>query len=211
MPLRNRVDPWGDLHAEPARGMFTGNRGCLVNEAGEVVRQYRGDLWITCVTEFRGRRNPLASPGRWTPVFFLDEAVALAAGHRPCGYCRIDAYHAYLEAVGRAQGDTRVPSALEINRLLKAERYRPGRGLVRANDRILWDAPIESLPTGSVIIGRGGVPRLVLPDRTMAFSFTGWVDPVDRPRSGTAQVLTPPTSTAALTHGFVPSLHPSAS
>jgi hypothetical protein len=122
----------------------------------------------------------------------------------------VDAYHAYLEAVGWAHGNTRVPSAPEINRLLKAERYRPGRGLVRAKDRILWDAPIESLPTGSLIIGSSGEPRLVLADRTMAFSFTGWVDPVDRPRSGTVQVLTPPTSTAALTHGFVPTLHPSA-
>jgi hypothetical protein len=191
--------------------MFTGNRGCLVDESGEVVRQYRGDLWITCLTEFRGLRNPLARPGRWTPIFFLDEAVALAAGHRPCGYCRLGAYHAYCEAVGRAQGNTRVPSAPEINRLLKAERYRPGRGLVRAADRILWDAAIESLPTGSVIIGRGGEPRLVLADRMMAFSFAGWVDPVDRPRKGTVQVLTPPTSIAALTHGYVPSLHPSAS
>jgi hypothetical protein len=103
-----------------------------------------------------------------------------------------------------------VPSAPEINRLLKAERYRPGRGLVRAPDRILWEAPIDSLPTGSVIIGRGGEPRLVLADRTMAFSFTDWVDPVERPLGTTVQVLTPPTSVAALAHGFVPVLHPSA-
>ena len=211
MPLRNRVDPWGDLHAESARGTFTGNRGCLVNESGEVVRQYRGDLWITCLTEFRGVRNPLARPGRWTPVFFLDEAVALAAGHRPCGYCRLDAYHAYCEAVGRARGGTRVPSAREINQLLKAERYRPGRGLVRAPDRILWEAAVESLPTGSVIIDRGGEPRVLLADRMMAFSFGGWVDPVERPLRGRVQVLTPPTSTAALAHGFVPTLHSSAS
>ena len=211
MPLRNRVDPWGDLHAEPARGMFTGNRGCLVDESGEIVRHHRGDLWITCVTEFRGRRNPLARPGRWTPVFFLDEAVALAAGHRPCGYCRLDAYNAYCEAVGRARGNSSVPSAPEINRLLKAERYRPGRGLVRAADRVLWDASIENLPAGCVIIPGDGQPRLLLADRMLAFSFAGWVDPVDRPRGTTVQVLTPPTSAAALAQGFVPTLHPSAS
>ncbi|MGH8965176.1 MAG: hypothetical protein ACRDXB_07575, partial [Actinomycetes bacterium] len=95
MPLRNRVDPFGDLHAVPHRGMFTGNRGCLVDDAANVVRHHRGELWIACVTAFRGRRVGLARPGRWTPVFFLDDAVALAAGHRPCGECRYAAYRSY--------------------------------------------------------------------------------------------------------------------
>jgi hypothetical protein len=92
MPRRNRIDPFGDLHAVAARGLFTGNRGCLVDDHGGVVRHHRGALWITCVTAWRGRRIGLARPGRWTPVFFLDEAVALAAGHHPCDYCRRDAY-----------------------------------------------------------------------------------------------------------------------
>ncbi len=91
MPRRNRVDPFGDLHAAPERGLFTGNRGCLVDDAGDVVRHHRGRLWITCRLEFRGWRQPLAAPHHWTPLFFLDEAVALAAGHRPCAFCRRDA------------------------------------------------------------------------------------------------------------------------
>jgi hypothetical protein len=82
---RNRVDPWGDLHAVDARGLLTGNRGSLVDDAGHVVRHHRSStLWITCLTEFRGHRQPHDDPHRWTPIFFLDEAVALAAGHRPC-------------------------------------------------------------------------------------------------------------------------------
>jgi hypothetical protein len=91
MPRRNRVDPWGDLHAVSARGLFTGNRGCIVDEREQVVRHHHSStLWITCLTEFRDWRVPLARPNRWTPIFFLDDAVALAAGHRPCATCRRD-------------------------------------------------------------------------------------------------------------------------
>ncbi len=90
MPRRNRVDPWGDLHATADRGLLTGNRGCLVDSDEQVVRHHAGRLWIACVLDLRGRRVGLARPGRWTPLFFLDDAVALAAGHRPCGFCRRD-------------------------------------------------------------------------------------------------------------------------
>src|SRR5687768_8613254 len=103
MPRRNRVDPWGDLHAVSARGLFTGNRGCIVDERQQVVRHHRSaTLWITCLTEFRDWRVPLARPNRWTPIFFLDDAVALAAGHRPCATCRRDMYRSYRDAVDPA-------------------------------------------------------------------------------------------------------------
>ncbi|USQ76022.1 hypothetical protein [Ornithinimicrobium cryptoxanthini] len=103
MPRRNRVDPWGDLVAHPARGMFTGNRGCVVDDRGRVVRHHGNNLlWITCRLEFRGRRVELARPNRWTPLFFLDDAVALAAGHRPCGECRHTDYLAYRDGVTAA-------------------------------------------------------------------------------------------------------------
>ena len=103
MPRRNRVDPWGDLHAVSARGLFTGNRGCIVDEREQVVRHHRSPtLWITCLTEFRDWRVPLARPNRWTPIFFLDDAVALAAGHRPCATCRRDMYRSYRDAVDPA-------------------------------------------------------------------------------------------------------------
>src|SRR3954452_12883878 len=88
VPRRNRVDPWGALHAVAPRGLFTGNRGCVVDDHENVVRHHGSQLWITCLTAFRGWRWPLARPRRWTPLFFLDDAVALAAGHRPCATCR---------------------------------------------------------------------------------------------------------------------------
>ena len=205
-PRRNRVDPFGDLHAVPHRGRFTGNRGCLVDDAGTVVRHHRGDLWITCVTAFRGRRVGLARPGRWTPVFFMDDAVALAAGHRPCGECRYAAYRSYRDAVADAVGHP--VRAEELNKRLRAERLRSGRGLARAADRRTWTAPAREVPDGAVVV-LDGVARLVRGERLLAFSFTGWCDPV--PRSAQELVvLTPPTSVLALRGGFHPELHPSA-
>ena len=104
VPRRNRIDPWSDVHAASGRGLFTGNRGCLVDDYGTVVRHHRSPLWITCVTEFRDWRHPLAAPHRWTPIFFLDDAVALAAGHRPCAFCRREAYRSYRDAVSVSVG-----------------------------------------------------------------------------------------------------------
>lgn len=210
MPRRNRVDPWGDLNAVPERGMFTGNRGCLVDGSGEVVRHHRGRLWITCSTEYKDWRSPLARPGRWTPIFFLDDAVALSAGHRPCGLCRRDAYLSYRDAVSRAAGSHRPLTAEDLNRRLSAERLQAGRGLDRATDRVLWTSAIAALPVGTVIADPGRGPELVLQDRLLSFTFAGWAKPQPRPTSGEVLVLTPPTSVAALLHGFRPVLHPSA-
>lgn len=204
MPRRNRVDPTGDLHAVPERGRFTGNRGCLVDDAGTVVRHHRGNLWITCATRFRDRRVGLARPGRWTPIFFLDDAVALAAGHRPCGGCRCAAYLAYREGVAAAVGE-RV-RADDLNRMLAAERLHNGRELVRGADRRTWSARSADLPDGAVVITDR--PRLIRGRLLLAFDFDGGRDPVPRPGSRLT-VRTPPTSVAALRHGFVPELHPS--
>jgi hypothetical protein len=210
VPRRNRVDPFGDLHAVAGRGLLTGNRGCLVDDRGEVVRHHGSSLWISCRTEFRGWRHPLAAPRVWTPIFFLDDAVALAAGHRPCARCRRDAFLAYRDAVTRASGRSEPLLAAELNRRLAAERHRPGRGLVRAADRRTWTASLPELPAATVIVDDERRPRLVLDDRTMAFTFDRWIDPIRRPRHGAVAVLTPPTSVAALADGYSPLLHPSA-
>lgn len=214
-PRRNRVDPWGDLHAETARGLFTGNRGCLVNDGRRLVRHHVGSLWITCVTEYRGRRHELDQPRRWTPLFFLDDAVALAAGHRPCGECRPAAYRAYRDGVAAGLGlPAREVRAGELNRRLAAERLDRGRGLERARHRKLWPAPYRSLPPGTVIAspsGEGpGRARLVVPGGLRPFAFEGWGPIEPPPVTGEVAVLTPPTSVLALTHGFQPVLHPSA-
>lgn len=210
MPRRNRVDPLGDLHRVPQRGLFTGNRGCLVDDAERVVRHHRGNLWITCVLEFGGRRFGLARPNRWTPIFFLDDAVALAAGHRPCGECRRAAYIAYRDGVSAAVGARML--AGDLNRRLASERLRRGRGLQRGGDRRVWTGAADGLPDGTLVLPDPrptGSPRLLLGSSSYTFSFAGWTDPGPRP-SGDVTVLTPPTSVAALSNGFRPELHPSA-
>jgi hypothetical protein len=208
-PRRNRVDPWGDLQAVADRGLFTGNRGCLVDEDGRMVRHHAATAWITCVTGFGDRRQPLASPRRWTPLFFLDDAVALAAGHRPCATCRRADYRAYRDAVTVATGAGSPVPATEIDARLRAERLHPGRGLARAADRIVWSAPVAGLPDGTVVVADGR-PCLVVGDHVREFSSGGWGGATARPAGGEVGVLTPPTSVAALTHGFTPTLHPSA-
>ncbi|MET0460476.1 MAG: hypothetical protein ABW195_14590 [Ilumatobacteraceae bacterium] len=209
MTRRNRVDPWGDLHAVAARGTFTGNRGCLVDDDGTLVRHHRSTtLWITCRTSFRGWRHPLEAPHVWTPLFFLDDAVALAAGHRPCATCRRGDYRAYRDAVASADGGP-PPRAAELDRRLTSERLRRGRGFDRRADRRLWSADVDDLPDATVIVGDDGCADVLLGDTVRSFSFDGWASPRPRPRRRQVDVLTPPTSVAALRSGFAPTLHPS--
>lgn len=217
MPRPNRVDPWGDAAAVPERGLFTGNRGCLVDDGGRVVRHHNGSLWIICRLSFRDWRHPLAAPRTWTPLFFLDDAVALAAGHRPCGLCRRADYQAYrhgVEASSPSSGGRHRPVlAVELNRRLAAERLRRGRGLKRAGDRRVWTSAIDELPSGSVIVspdGRAAAPLLVTDGHLQPFAFAGWGAAIERPGGIDVEVLTPPTSVAALGNGFTPQLHPSA-
>lgn len=216
MPRRNRVDPWGDLHAVDARGMFTGNRGCLLDDAGKLARHHNGNLWISCLTEFRGWQHPLDQPRTWTPLFFLDEAVALAAGHRPCGLCRRSDYQAYRDAVTTAVASPSPLKAGELNRRLAQERHRRGRGLDRAVDKILWSTELRTLPPGTVIWGKPTAdsptkaPLLIGADSLQPFDFAGWGEPLERPDEATVEVMTPVTSVAALSFGYAPRLHPSA-
>ncbi len=206
-PRRNRVDPWGDLHSVAARGMFTGNRGCVVDDRENVVRHHANtSLWIICATTFRDWKWPLARPRRWTPLFFLDDAVALAAGHRPCSTCRRCDYVSYRDAVTRGLALEQSLLASELNERLRAERLLPGRGIDRRNDRIMWTADCDTLPDGTVIVDSTGDARLVLGELMFRFAFDGWTDPLSRPRGREVRVLTPPTSVVALRNGFVPSL-----
>jgi len=209
LPRRNRVDPFGDLQARPERGMFTGNRGCLVDEANAMVRHHQGRLWIICVLSYKGWKSPLDQPRHWTPLFFLDEAVALAAGHRPCGLCRRPAYDSYRKGVARALGIEESPTADQLNRMLAAERLAPGRGMERAGDRLTWHADLASLPDGTVILAEGR-PLLVRPNALYEFGFGGWTYTGPH-EDGKVAVLTPPTSVRALQNGFSAVLHQSAS
>lgn len=219
-PRRNRVDPWGDLHSVPDRGMFTGNRGCLLGDDRQLRRHHRGSLWITCLTSYRDWNHPLDSPRVWTPLFFLDDAVALAAGHRPCGLCRRVDYLAYQRGVSQGGAADQLVLAGELNRRLQGERLRrPQRGgvrrgrgpwLERARDRIVWSAQADSLPAGVVVIAGNSEPHLLTKRALQPFSFGGWGHAIARPTGGQLRVLTPPTSVAALSAGYQAQLHNSA-
>ncbi|CAN5751924.1 hypothetical protein BH20ACT4_BH20ACT4_12810 [soil metagenome] len=123
------MDPWGDLHAAGGRGLFTGNRGCLVNDAGDVVRHHHGNLWITCVTEFRDWKSPLAAPNRWTPIFFLDDAVALAGRPPPlrAASARRTGEGAHAPHVGGGVGSRLSTRAARERRGLKGRRWHTGQ------------------------------------------------------------------------------------
>lgn len=207
MPRQNRVDPFGDLHADSALGMFTGNRGGLIDNDGTLSRHHNGTLWITCLTDYRDWSHPLDAPRTWTPLFFLDDAVALSAGHRPCGLCRRGAYEAYRSAVSEAS-DGAIANASTINRTLASQRLRRGRGLQRRTDRITWRAQAASLPVGTVIL-LDGEAHLIGLRGVQRFAFSGWEKP-EPIREVEVEVLTPKLSVAAMAHGFAPMLHGSA-
>jgi len=206
MPLRNRVSPLSELVADSARGLVYGNRGCLHDETGRIRRRYNGKRWIACRLEFRGwRRKTLLQPGRFTELFFLDEATAFAAGHRPCALCRREDYLRFGRIwhevhPGQAGADA-------IDAQLHAERVAPG-----SREQLRHPALLDELPDGTFVV-RSGVPWLVVGAELLRWTPAGYVDARPRPAGEEAVLITPPSLVAVLRTGWssvVPLLHPSA-
>src|SRR5437762_13426760 len=133
MPRQNRVTPFGEIIATQGRGTFLGNRGVLHDGAGHVKRAWQLKRWLVCVLEFRGRKRQVMTPGHYTELFFLDEATALAAGHRPCAECRRERFNAFRKAWRSAHpgaGASSLPTADEIDRRLHAERVADRKSVV---------------------------------------------------------------------------------
>jgi hypothetical protein len=202
MPRQNRVTPYGEIVATPERGMFIGNRGILHDDTGNVVRHARNRAWLVCVLEFKGRRRQLMQPGTWTELFFLDEASALAAGHRPCAECRRAAYDDFRDRWREAHG---TPGAMapDIDAVLARQRPRPPDLSPRRR------APLASLPDG-VFVEWARRPWLLHGGRLHAWSFGGYEQTVDAPDE-TVPVITPEGTARVLARGYRPVLHPSAS
>ena len=193
---RNRVTPLGDIVAIPLRGAWTGNRGIL-HEGREIVRFHASDLWIICALEFRGRWSEQWRPHHYTFLFFHDEAVALAAGHRPCAECRRASYDAYRDAWAEGLGEAR-PSAKDINRRLHAERIERG-----THRRRLHELPWRDLPDGAFVLPSDDArPAVVAGDQLTPWTHAGYGTPLARPRTGTARVITPPATVAVLRTGY---------
>jgi hypothetical protein len=205
MPLQNRVTPTGEIVADPSRGLLMGNRGCLhAPDRTLGVSRWRSKMWIACVLDWRGRRRDPMPPGRWTALFFLDEATALAAGHRPCGYCRREDYLAYAEAWRRAAGLERRPRAGEMDARLHSERVEPRTRRQRTRPAVAGD-----LPDG-VMVRHGGRLGLLAGGRFLPWSFAGYLDPIALAPDAAVELLTPPASVAAIAAGYRPMLHSTA-
>jgi hypothetical protein len=193
MPFQNRVTPLGELIATPERGLVYGNRGCLHDEHGRIRRQWQVKRWISCRLEFRDRHRtggPMP-PGRYTGLFFLDDATALAAGHRPCAECRREDYDLFT-AIWGAKADA-IDEVLHRERL---ERFHPAR--------------LEDLPDGAFVF-LDDVPFLVLGDELLRWTPGGYTGHRSRPR-GRTTLVTPPSTVRVLGAGWAPELplvHPS--
>jgi hypothetical protein len=194
-PERNRVTPMGEIVAIPLRGAWTGNRGIL-HSGRQIVRSHASDLWITCALEFRGRYHPEQwLPHHYTFLYFHDEAVSFAAGHRPCAECRRADYRAYQRAWAEGLG-VRPPSATEMNRQLHGER------IVRGTRRRRTHAmPWADLPDGTFVT-IDGAPAVIAGDQLTPWTHDGYGAPGARPRRGVAQVITPPSTVAVLRAGY---------
>jgi hypothetical protein len=202
MPLQNRVTPTGDIVATPHRGLFTGNRGIIHDPATKTLtRRWASPAWLTCVCEFRGRRRVVMGGRSWTELFFLDEATALAAGHRPCFYCRRDDANRFRGCWEQGNGAGRV-LARDIDATLHRER------LNRGNKRLhRLTVSLAELPDGAML-QEGTESYLILKGQALLWTHAGYRE--GDPTFEGALLLTPPSTLRALAAGYAPVLHPSA-
>jgi hypothetical protein len=205
-PLQNRVGPDGEIASDTGRGLLMGNRGCLHGAGRRLgAARWRSKLWICCVLDWQGRRRDPMPPGRWTALFFLDEATALAAGHRPCACCRRQDFLAFAEAWRRAQGLDARPRAADIDARLHAERVDP-----RSRRQRTRAARAGDLPDGAMI-RLDGVAGVICDARLWPWSFAGYGAPRPLAPGTTVELLTPPATVAVLAAGYRPLLHPTVS
>jgi hypothetical protein len=207
VPLQNRVTPTGEIVADPARGTLMGNRGILHDASRRLgAARWRHHHWICCRLSFKDRRRAVMAPRRYTELFFLDEATALATGHRPCFECRREEFRAFQAAWRRASG-ARDSSAAAMDRELHRARVAP-----RTRRQIRFDAPLDDLPDAAFVLldEAPSTPLLVLGDRLLPWSASGYASSRLRPAAIGCRVLTPAPTVALLLAGYAPALHPSA-
>lgn len=208
MPLQNRVDPWGSLQSVSARGAWLGNRGILHDENRQVVAPWRHKSWVTCKLEFQGRKREIFSPGKYSELFFLDEATALSAGHRPCAECRRERYSEFKAiwcTVNLENGSSTDISVAQIDKQLQMERA------VRGGGKVTYRTDFGAVPAGA-FIEIGGGAFLLWQGRLHQWSVHGY-SPTNLVPSqlDVVTMLTPASIVRALQHGFRPQVHESAS
>ena len=203
-PLQNRVTPEGQIIANAARGTLMGNRGGAFHAEDKTLgrRRWASKQWICCRLEFKGRRREVMMPNRYTELFFLDEATALAAGHRPCFECRRQDALWFATLWARVRHMEQRASADAMDHVLQAERV--GDGGVKP----VWQAEAARLPSGS-FVRIEGAPHLVLASWLLEWTPGGYLATRPRPETGRLEVLTPQSIVAVLAAGYCPSLHAS--
>ena len=207
-PLQNRVTPFGEVVAVPERGMFMGNRGCLHNARKELTdRKWTTTRWITCVLEYKERRREVMRPGYYTELFFLDEATAFAAGHRPCAECRRGDYNRFLDLWRQVHGGSRRPLADEVDTELHAERVTATKQQRR------WISPLAKLPDGTMVTRWDDSRRALLWHRQELWEWSPAGYTALGPAAGSVdvEVLTPPSIVRVFEAGYEPVVQPSAS
>jgi len=204
MALQNRVTPYGEIIADPARGLFLGNRGCLCDAAGRLARRrWRLKAWITCRLSYKGWWRPVMRPRVWTELFFLDEATALAAGHRPCALCRRQDYNRYRFAWAEAEKLSAPPLAVEMDARLHRDRTR------RDRSKVTFRAKLADLPDGCMVALSERRPALLSDGRLLLWSPGGYCAG-PKIGNGRADVLTPRPTVGVLAAGYQPVIHASA-
>ena len=203
MPLQNRVTPSGEIIADPHRGLFTGNRGIIHDPATRTLlgKRWASPAWLTCVCEFRGRRRQVMACRSWTELFFLDEATAFAAGHRPCFFCRRDDANRFRAAWQQGNGVADI-LARDIDAVLHRERLDRGRKRLHP-----LPVPIGELPDGTMVQA-GEAYFLIAGGNALRWSMAGYRVAGDAINE--AALLTPPSTLRAIGAGYRPVLHPSA-
>jgi hypothetical protein len=196
---QNRVTPFGELIATESRGTLMGNRGCLHDEQQRIRRAFACRRWIICVLEFRGRHRTVMTPGRYTELFFLDEATALAAGHRPCAECQHARYRLFRDlwaAANPGASSSPIPYAEDLDRVLQAERLDAQRA------KRTYSALLTKLPAGAMVADATGQPFLLLKQALLPWRPLGYGRPVKRPPGVKFQVLTPRSIVRTLAAGY---------
>jgi hypothetical protein len=201
-PLRNRVTPFGEIVAVPGRGLLMGNRGVIHDAEQRIVRDSQVKRWIACRLEFRGRHRWVMPPNRWTALFFLDEAAALAAGHRPCGECRHADYARFKAAWQLAHGSG--PWSADAMDLVLHPERRTGPWRKRTSQ-----VNLDDLPDGAYV-AIDDAAFLVQGDALLGWSPDRYVSRQARPHRVQVTLLTPPSLVSVLRAGYVPMIHPSA-
>lgn len=200
MPLQNRVDPTGTLHANTSRGTFMGNKGRLHNDTQQIVKNHGCNGWVICALQFKSRKRELMAAGTYTELFFLDEATALSAGHRPCGECLRAKYADYKQHWISANCDepTIPPNITDINKINQKERYDRGA-------KVTYTAAMNSLPDGCFIELNSHF-YLIYQGQKYLWSFAGYSQKSNLSNE-IVTVLTPKTVVNALANGYQPDYH----